>query len=206
MGMKNTAENYGTVAKWFHWGTAVLFLISYIFIYYEIWFTPGLPPPGVPRDPTYWTTLQIHLSIGVSIFVLVILRIIWRLMNRQPEEEPGTKLEHLAARVGHYALYAVMIVQPIFGYIGTSVPTEYFFLFDIPRFQDTPLFEPLVVNGLGMTFQEFEVPMDFLHKEVMGRWLVWMLIAGHVGAALYHHKIKRDRTLYKMTNNGNHAD
>lgn len=202
MSIKNTAENYGTIAKWFHWGTAILFLASYIFIYYEIWFTPGLPPPGAPRDPTYWTTLQIHLSIGVSLFVLVILRIIWRFMNRQPLEEQGTKMEHYAARAGHYVLYAVMIVQPVLGYIGTSVPTEYFFLFDIPKFEDTALFELFVTNGLEMTFQEFEVPMDFLHKEVMGRWLIWILILGHASAALYHHFIKKDRTIYKMTNNG----
>ena len=123
-------------------------------------------------------------------------------MNRQPLEEQGTKMEHYVARAGHYALYAVMIVQPVLGYIGTSVPTEYFFLFDIPKFEDTALFELLVTNGLGMTFQEFEVPMDFLHKEVMGRWLIWILILGHVSAALYHHFIMKDRTIYKMTNNG----
>lgn len=202
--MKNTVENYGLIAKFLHWGTALLFLLSYIFIYYEIWFTPGLPPPGVSRDPVYWTTLQIHLSIGVSIFVIVLLRIIWRLMNIQPKEEPGTKLEHLAAKLGHYALYSIMIIQPILGYLGTSVPTEFFFLVDIPRFQDTALFEPLVINGLGMTFQEFEVPIDFLHKEIMGRWVIWILILGHVSAALYHHFLKHDRTLYKMTNNGSH--
>lgn len=201
MNYKNTRENYGKIARWLHWGTAALFLVSYLSIYYEIWFTPGLPPPGVARDPAYWTSLQIHLSVGVSIFVLVILRIIWRMMNRQPDEEPGTKLEHLAARAGHYALYAFMIIQPILGYIGTSVNTEYFFLFDIPKFEDTALFTPIVTNGLGMTFQEFEVPIDFIHKEIFGRWLIWILILGHVAAALYHHLVKHDRTLYKMAGN-----
>tara|TARA_R110002110_G_scaffold415821_1_gene656730 strand:+ start:55992 stop:56624 length:633 start_codon:yes stop_codon:yes gene_type:complete len=205
MSLRNTPQNYGTVAKWIHWLTAGLFLASYISIYYEIWFTPGLPPPGEPRDPAYWISLQIHLSIGVSIFVLVLLRIIWRLMNKPPNEEPGTRLEHFAAQAGHYALYLFMIIQPILGYIGTSVDTEFFFLFDIPKFADTPLFEPLVVNGLGMTFQEFEVPMDFIHKEVFGRWVIWILIVGHISAALYHHYIRKDRTMYKMTNEAHHA-
>ncbi|MBN4075827.1 MAG: cytochrome B [SAR86 cluster bacterium] len=206
MSVKNTSKNYGTIAKWFHWGTAVLFLVSYLSIYYEIWFTPGLPPPGVPRDPAYWTSLQIHLSIGVSIAVLVILRIIWRIINRQPNEEAGSKLEHLAARAGHYALYAIMIIQPILGYIGTSVNTEYFFLFEISKFEETALFASVVSDGLGMTFQEFEVPIDFLHKEVFGRWLIWILILGHTSAAFYHHFVKRDRTIYKMTNNKKHSE
>ncbi len=206
MGFKNTPENYGSIAKWFHWGMAVLILLSYMSIYYEIWFTPGRPPPGVEPDPAYWTSLQLHLSLGVTIFVLVILRIIWRICNRQPDEEPGSRLQHLAARTGHYALYAVLIVTPILGYLGTGVPTEYFFMFTIPRFEDTRLFEVIVRDGLGMTFLEFEVPMDYLHKEVFGRWLIWMLIVGHAGAALYHHFVKKDRTLYKMTNNKSHSD
>ena len=47
--------------------------------------------------------------------------------------------------------------------------------------------------------ETFENPIDFIHKEVLGAWLVWMLIAGHIMAALYHHFVRKDRTLKKMT-------
>lgn len=192
MGMKNTAENYGSIAKWLHWITAALFLVAYVSVYYSHWFLE-------PRTPESFTALQIHLSVGASVGVLVILRIIWRMKNRLPNNEPGTALEHLAAHVGHYALYAVMIIMPLTGYLGTGGNINYFFLFELPKFESTWLYDLLVNNWLGMTFEEFEKPIDFIHKDVMGAWVVWILIVGHVLAALYHHFVKKDRTLYKMT-------
>ncbi|WDE01260.1 cytochrome b [Thalassomonas actiniarum] len=194
MEFKNTADNYGTIAKWLHWGTAVLFLASYMSVYYRHWFTEE-------KTPENWTALQLHLSVGVTIAVVVALRLVWRLTNRVPDLEPGSKLEHLAAHAGHYALYAIMIIMPITGYVGTGVNTEYFFLFDIPKFEETPLFVSLVSEGLGLSFKEFEAPIDFIHKEILGAWLVWMLILAHVMAALYHQFVKKDRTLAKMTTN-----
>ena len=194
MSLKNTAENYGSIAKWLHWGTAVLILGSYTSVYYRQWFTEA-------KTPENWTALQLHLSIGITIAVIVAIRIIWRISNRQPDLEPGTKLEHTAAHIGHYTLYAIMVIMPVTGYLGTGANTEYFFLFDIPKFEDTQLFSALVRDGLGMTFKEFEEPLDFIHKDILGAWLVWILILGHVLAALHHQFVKKDRTMYKMTVN-----
>ncbi|MFD2165288.1 cytochrome b [Thalassotalea euphylliae] len=192
MTLKNTETAYGTVAKWLHWGVAVLFLAAYASYYYRHWFTES-------KTPENMTALQIHLSVGISIFVLVLLRIIWRVMNAQPKPEPGTKLEHLAAHLGHYALYGVMIIMPITGYLGTGLGADFFFMFEIPKFEETWLFNFLVVEQLGMTFKEFEKPMDFIHKDIFGAWLAWILILGHFLAALYHHYVKQDNTLIKMT-------
>jgi len=191
MSLKNTADNYGSIAKWLHWGTAILFLGSYLSVYYRQWSTEA-------KTPENWTALQMHLSIGVTIAVIVVLRVLWRLGNRTPDLEPGSKLEHRAAKLGHLALYAVMIIMPVTGYLGTGANTEYFFLFDIPSFKSTELFANNF--GMNMTFEEFEKPFDFVHKKIMGEWLVWLLILGHALAALYHHFVKRDRTLRRMTN------
>lgn len=193
MSLKNTQHSYGTIAKWFHWSTAILFLLSYCSVYYRHWFTEN-------KTPENWTALQLHLSIGVTIAVLVALRIIWRLMSEQPKPEPGTQLAHTAAKWGHYALYAVMIIMPLTGYMGTGANTEFFFLFDIPKFESTSLFT-FMSNSMGVTFKEFEVPFDFIHKDIGGAWLVWLLILGHSLAALYHHFVIKDQTLIKMTNN-----
>ena len=149
MSLKNTTENYGVIAKSLHWLTSFLFLVSYSSVYYRHWFTEE-------KTPENWTALQLHLSIGISLAVVIILRLIWRSMNRLPEAEPGTRLEHLAAHLGHYVLYAVMIIMPLTGYIGTGVNTEYFFLFDIPKFENTVVFQTFVVDWMRLSFKEFE--------------------------------------------------
>lgn len=188
--IKNTDTHYGRVARLLHWSIALLFLLAYIAVYYRQWFTES-------KTPENWTALQLHLSFGVSIAVLVALRVYWRLTNVQPAQEPGSVMMHKAAHFGHLVLYAVMIIMPLTGYLGTGVATEFFFLFDIPKFADTWLFQTFIANGLGLTFEQFEVPMDFIHKKG-GEYLVWVLILGHAAAALYHHFKLKDRTLLKM--------
>ena len=106
----------------------------------------------------------------------------------------------MAARAGHLALYAVMVIMPVTGYLGTGVDTEYFFLFDITSFKETDYF--ILNYSDTMTFKEFEKPLDYIHKDIMGAVVVWLLIAGHVAAALYHQFVKKDRTLLKMTMGG----
>ena len=192
MSLKNTVRNYGLIARTLHWLTALLFLGAYMAVYYRQWFTEQ-------KTPENWNALQLHLSFGISIGVLVFLRILWKVMNESPALEPGPKWQHLAAHVGHYALYFVMIAMPLTGYLGTGADTDYFFLFEIPKFESTFWNQMLVIDGLGITYKEFEEPLDFFHKEIMGPVVVWMLIVGHAGAALYHHFIHKDRTLIKMT-------
>ena len=192
MTIKNTAEGYGAIAKWLHWATAILFLASYFSIYYRHWFTEV-------KSFESMIAFQLHLSVGVTIAVIVVLRIVWRITNRIPDPEPGTFLEHTATQLEHYALYAVMIILPATGYLGTVVNTNYFFMFEIPRFSDTQLFTFLVTDGLGISFKEFKIPVDFIHKNILGEWLAWFLILDHVLVALSYQFVKKGRTMSKMT-------
>ena len=191
MTLKNTDKRYGMVAKWLHWLTALMFLLSYTSVYYRRWFTEV-------KTSENWTVLQLHFSIGVTIGGLFILRIFWRIMNKTPKSESGTRYEHLAAHIGHYTLYAMMLIMVLTGYFGTGANTDYFSLFEIPKFEDTELFSNVVFDWLGMTFDEFEKPMDFIHKNIFGSWLVWMLIVGHIFAALYHQFMRKDNLLSRM--------
>lgn len=192
MSLKNTRYNYGTIAKWLHWVVAFAFIGAYVAVYFRHWFT-------VDDTPLNWAALQLHLSFGVTVGVLVLLRIIWRFSNQQPEDEPGSRLEHLGAHLGHLALYIAMVVLPVTGYLGAKVDTEFFGLFVIPRFESTWMFQDFIATTWNVTYEEFEAPLDFLHKEVFGKWLGWMLVVGHILAAMYHHRVKKDRTLIKMT-------
>ncbi len=188
----NTQKDYGSIAKWLHWGTAIIMLALYPSVYFRHWFTEK----GTSIN---WTALQLHMSFGMTLGALVLLRLIWRFKEVQPDHELGSKIEHMMASIGHKALYVIMIIAFVSGYLGTGSNTEFFFIFDIPKFEDTSVFSIVVAQELGMTFDEFEAPVDFLHKKILGKWLVWLLIVGHIFAALYHHFVKKDRTLVKMT-------
>lgn len=188
--LKNTTSHYGKVARALHWTTALLFLFAYMSVYYRQWFT-------VAETPENWTALQLHLSLGVSIGVLVLLRVYWRISNVQPDNEPGSALLHKAAHAGHLTLYAILIVMPLTGYLGTGVATDFFFWFEIPKFADTAMFKIAIEGWLGLTFEQFEAPIDFIHKKG-GEYVVWVIILGHAAAALYHHFKLKDRTLLKM--------
>ena len=129
--LKNTAERFGAVAKCFHWTMAVAFILAYIVVYYVIWFIDpetsikpalfGIEPNGELVIPI----LNIHWVLGVSIGVLVIPRLIWRWINVEPSPVPGSALEHLLAKLAHWALYLFMIVMPLTGYLNTYDPTNF---------------------------------------------------------------------------------
>ena len=71
MQIRNTRETYGLIAILLHWIVAVGFIASYAAVYYRRWFTEA-------KTPENWTALQLHLSVGVTIAVFVLLRVIWR--------------------------------------------------------------------------------------------------------------------------------
>ncbi len=187
---RNNPESYGRLARGLHWGVALLFIAAYCAVYYRHWFT-------VKDTPENWIALQLHLSIGVTIAVFVILRVIWVMQESHPLPPPGKPWEHVAARAMHILLYVIMIYMPLTGYLGTKADTEFFFLFDIPKFPDTALFQWLVTDKFGLSFEEWEAPLDFIHKK-SGAYLVWVLVLLHAGAAIYHHVVRRDNTLRRM--------
>ena len=197
MDIKNTKDYYGLGAIVLHWIVALGFLGSYVAVYYRHWFTDRSFSEIGELTPSM-IALHMHLSFGITIGVFVALRVVWKLLNKTPDEVPGTKFEHTAARTVHRLLYAVMIIMPITGYMGTKLDANYFLLIDIPKFSDTALYSLLVEQWLGMNWESFEPIMDFIHKE-SGAYVVWVLIALHAGAALYHHFIRKDQTLRRMT-------
>ena len=190
MNYKNTNDRYGLIAIALHWIVALGFLAAYVAVYYRHWFTEV-------NTPENWTALQLHLSFGLSVAVFVILRLIWKSMNKPPKDLPGTKFEHFAAHTMHYILYAIMIVMPLTGYFGTGVNTEFFLQFEIPKFADTAIYKTVVEDYLGSTWETFEPPMDWVHKRG-GEYFVWVMILAHASAALYHHFIRKDDVLKRM--------
>lgn len=190
MQIQNTRQAYGLIAILLHWIIALGFLASYVSVYYREWFTEA-------KTPERLTALEIHISIGITIAAFVVLRIIWRAMNVTPEDLPGSRLEHLAAHAMHLALYAMMILVPITGYLGTDLSPKLLFLFDVPKFGDTAIFQTVVDGWMGMSFKEFKGPFRFIHQK-SGATIVWWLIALHAGAAIYQHVVRKNLMLRRM--------
>lgn len=179
--------SYNKLAIAFHWTTAALFLIAYVAVYYRIWFTTRGEPANI-------VAMRFHTIAGVSIGVIAILRLVWRRVAPPPAFAPGPAIEHLAAKAMHYVLYAFMIIMPLTGYLGLRAPLGWL---PVPKFEDTAIYRWLVTERLGLTWQEFEAPMDWIHH-TSGAFVLSTLIVIHVSAALYHHYARHDDVLSRM--------
>jgi cytochrome b561 len=175
--IRNTAERFGLLAKTMHWLTLVLLVGS---------FTLAISMVNMPFSPRKLEFYSWHKWVGVTIFLLVLLRLGWRLANPVPRQPSGTpRWQQRLAGLSHAALYAILIVMPITGWIMSSalnLPVVYLGLIHIPS--------PFGVDrALGET-------MKTVHLSLAVALLV--LVTIHALAALYHHVFLRDDVLRRM--------
>jgi cytochrome b561 len=130
--------------------------------------------------------LFFHKSIGVTVFGLIALRIVWRLIVGAPAyAEPLGKVIRVASRAGHLALYALMIAMPVSGYVASSAggrAVPWFGLFELPR---------LVAKDRSLA-----VAASWAH--LVFAWMLAFVLAAHLGAVVWHAMIKRDSVLTRM--------
>jgi cytochrome b561 len=175
--LRNNQHEYGSIAILLHWVMAVLIIALLILGLYMTEL-----PIGLRKLRFYgW-----HKELGVLVFMLAMIRVVWRLANITPLLAPYLPLwEAFAARCVHWAFYLLMGILPITGWIMSSaagLPVSFFGWFVLPD-----LVSPN--HDLFMFFRE-------LHE-----WLAWAMIALiclHVMAALKHHFINKDDILRRM--------
>jgi cytochrome b561 len=173
-----TAPRYTALARTLHWLTAALVIpmTAAGFVLLQL-------PPGPVQD----TAFVLHRSTGVLVFVLTALRLAWRLGHPAPPLPADLSgPQRLAAVTTHAALYALLLAMPVIGWWATSAygaPISVYGLFELP---------PLVAQDRALAERVFA-----LHG-VLGLALT-ALVATHVGAALYHHFVRRDDVLRRMT-------
>ncbi len=111
MSLKDTAAKYGCLSQFFHWLVFILVLIM---------IPLGYVMGDVPNKAVSGQLFNIHKLIGISILILMILRLIWRLFNIKPPLPVGTPIwQRWAERGLHFLLYVGLIVMPLSGWIGT---------------------------------------------------------------------------------------
>lgn len=192
--IKNTTSRYGSVAKWLHWLTALLFLLAYVSIYYLHWVLDGEGPLRTP-------VIRFHKAIGFSVLVFFFLRVFWRATNPQPAL-PNTMSawQIKASHVTHFLLFFFLLAMPLSGYFGNGSGVGYGF-FSITAFKNSG-FGIWIMDLLNVTYEQWEVPFDYFHYQIAGPLVLWMLIVVHAGAAIYHHVIHKDDVLKRMLPGG----
>ena len=177
MFFRNTSEQYGVVAKTFHWLTLALLLGS---------FTLALTMIDLPLGPRKLQFYSWHKWFGVTVFLVTILRLGWRLLNQAPAQPAGMpRWQRRLAGLSHATLYAVLIIMPLTGWVMSSalnLPLVYLGIIYIPS--------PFGIDpALGES-------MKLVHG---GLAIALLVVVGvHVAAALYHHVILHDDVLRRM--------
>ncbi len=179
----NSAVTYGSVAKAFHWLTALLILTL---------FPLGLIANDWPYDSsaelaTKAMLFSIHKTLGVTVFFVALLRILWALTQPKPGAlHPDRRLETLLAETVHWLLYISIVVVPLSGWIGHAAAAGF-----------APIWWPF---GQGLPFVPKSEALSHLFggiHEVFTKVLFGSFLL-HVAGALKHRVIDRDLTLARM--------
>jgi cytochrome b561 len=176
MASTRDASTYGRTAKAFHWTIALLIALMFVL---------GWTMDEEERHLVHISAVDFHMTIGIAIIALVVLRLIWRLRNPPPPLPTHmSRIERLVAELGHAALYLLTFAIPVVGLAMVVVEGEAVLLFGLIDL-DNETKRPEVADVLAGW-----------HK-----WLGWGLLAvlaGHVAAALRHHFLLRDDVLRRM--------
>lgn len=175
--MSEPRHRYSGVSLTLHWLTALLVVVQI-----------GLIMAGDNIEgPLARTLRDLHKSVGLSILVLTLVRIGWRLANPALPSLPGTPAwERWAARITHVLFYATLLALPLTGWLASSAAGRdilWFGLFDWP----------LLPIGGGR-----ETAGALMDGHRLAVKLMYVLLVLHVGAALKHHFIDRDNVLHRM--------
>jgi cytochrome b561 len=178
--LANTDRHYGGLAIALHWLIALLITALIAVGIYMV----GLPDAGFDRKKII--LILAHKEIGVSVLALAAIRVVWRQLNPIPAlAETVPEWQQVAAAFVHLWLYALMLAQPVTGWLMSSasgIPVDLLGLFTLPDLlqHDDELFARLrwVHDWLGLA---------------MGA-----LICLHAAAGFWHHFVRRDETLRKM--------
>ncbi len=171
------ATTYTPTAKALHWLMAVLFFGMLAL---------GLYMHDLPLSPEKLQLYAWHKWAGVSAFLLVVFRLLWRITHRPPVL-PVTmpRVMQFVAHAGHLLLYVLMIAIPLSGWLMSSAK----------GFQ-TVWFGVLPIPELIGKDKELGTLLAEVHR-LLNIGFIAILI-GHIGAALKHHFIDKDDILKRM--------
>lgn len=178
MNKSNTLSRYSPIIVGLHWFMFLLLIAVYVTMEFRGIFPKGSEPRELMK--------ALHFMLGISVLVLVVIRLAVRLSSPTPAIVPApTSLESILAKIVHLSLYVFMLFMPIAGWIilsaeGHGVP---FFGLELP---------PLVG-------EDHDLAEQVEHWHGLVGEIGYYLIGLHVVAGLFHHYVKRDNTLKRIS-------
>jgi cytochrome b561 len=171
------APAYTMTARVLHWIAAVLVL--------------AMVPVGIVianewGGPAQQWLYNLHKSTGALLIPIVIVRIVYRLTHPPaplPEDIPA--IQRFVAETVHWTLYILILVQPFIGWIATSAfpaPLPFFGLFEVPA-----------IWGADRALSD---RLFAIHRFI--GLAIGFFAAMHIGGALFHHFVRKDRVLMRM--------
>jgi cytochrome b561 len=171
-------KRYNLLSQLFHWLVAALLIGLFV--------TDSLREAAPKDTPIRLEWLHLHMSLGILLFMVVILRILWSLISAQPAPVPGARWTQVSAKLVHVMLNIATLLVPVFGYLRAA-----------SKARPIEFFGTQVPNLIGESPKIANLMHDIFHGEPMAMFL-YALIALHVAAALWHQWAKRDGTLSRM--------
>jgi cytochrome b561 len=166
---------YGTTAKVFHWLVVALLLVQYLIG----WLMPDVHagPPGA--------AMTFHISFGIVILTLIVLRFAWRLAHPVAPESSLPSWQRLSSEAVHWALYALVLATTLTGWLFASF-----------RGWSISLFYLVPLPMLASKNVENVKALDGWHQAM--EWTLLVLVGIHVVAAMAHVFVYRDRIMQRM--------
>lgn len=176
-GLRNSSESYGIIAQALHWIVAALVIAQVAIGSYA-----GNLPVSLAR--LQW--LSLHKSLGLTVLLLVLMRLAWRLLNPPPVPPSSMpRWERRAAIAVHWLLYLLLVLTTLAGWLHASaagLSASWFGLFGVPDLvaKDRALAETFKALHIGLVT------------------VLSLLVLAHVGAALRHAVILCDGVMHRM--------
>jgi cytochrome b561 len=177
MTFRNTTRSWGALAKALHWIIVILIINQWVI---------AERADALPNGLAKLQALGWHKSFGMTILMIAVVRLAWRLMNPTPDLTAETRpWERVLARVSHFLLYALIFAMPLSGWMMSSArnfPVSWFKLFQFP-------------DLVAPADQTFRFMQDLHHKLFAALVIVALL---HIAGALKHHFIDKNDVLKRM--------
>ncbi|MDE2157100.1 MAG: cytochrome b [Xanthomonadaceae bacterium] len=176
MSLRSNDRQWGAVARFFHWTMALGILGN------GVW---GLLMTEMKPSMSKISVYALHKSIGLTLLALLLLRLLWRSVDRRPPDEPAPRWQQRAAHLVHGVLYVLIAAIPLSGWWYNSLrgfALQWFKLFNLPA-----------LAGRNIDAAQFA---HAVHEYLF--WLLLLVLVAHVGAALKHHVFDRDNVLRRM--------